>query len=416
MAAIAEAKMKLKTSFIFIVLILSAFLVRGHPTRAMEAATSAVIQVNTSEDELNSDGDCSLREAVRAANLDRPVDQCPAGQGRDTILLPPGVYRLTLEGKGENAAATGDLDLTSEVQILGSGVNVTILDGNGVDRVFHIQETSVEISNLTIKNGWAADPGGLYGGGGVLNERGQLTLHHCVLEDNQTSNTGGGLDNAGTASVSHCTFHRNAADAGGGVFNDGSLTLDNSLLYENTAKNTGGALDNGRQATVTNTTFSANKAGKGGGIFNDENLVLLNVTFAQNSTGISNEGTMRLKNTIVAASISGDNCSGNGTNTSEGHNLDSGNSCNFNLGTDLSNTEALLDPLSDNGGPTLTHPLRMGSPAIDAGDNTDCPQNDQRGAGRPADGNQDGEKSCDIGAYEYASLPPAPLYLPLVIR
>src|SRR5437773_11948373 len=72
-------------------------------------ATGTVIMVNTAIDELNRDGNCSLREAIRAANLDTAVDGCLAGNGDDTIFVPAGIYTLTLTGSNEDNAATGDL-------------------------------------------------------------------------------------------------------------------------------------------------------------------------------------------------------------------------------------------------------------------------------------------------------------------
>jgi hypothetical protein len=65
----------------------------------------------------------------------------------------------------------------------------------------------------------------------------------------------------------------------------------------------------------------------------------------------------------------------------------------FPIGSDLVVGDALLGPLDDNGGPTQTHALLPGSPAIDAGDNAFCPVTDQRGAARDA--------SCDTGAFEF---------------
>jgi hypothetical protein len=72
----------------------------------------------------------------------------------------------------------------------------------------------------------------------------------------------------------------------------------------------------------------------------------------------------------------------------------------------MSGTDALLGPLQDNGGNTLTHALSPGSPAIDNADNLACPATDQRGAPRPQDGDGDGENNCDIGAYEVADYVP----------
>lgn len=104
---------------------LAALLAFAATCAAAPAAAAAPIPVNTTVDELNADGDCSLREAVRSANLDTAVDVCAAGNGTDTITIPVGTYstgnNVTLEGPGENAAATGDLDLTSAMTIQGAG-------------------------------------------------------------------------------------------------------------------------------------------------------------------------------------------------------------------------------------------------------------------------------------------------------
>jgi uncharacterized repeat protein (TIGR01451 family) len=84
-----------------------------------------------------------------------------------------------------------------------------------------------------------------------------------------------------------------------------------------------------------------------------------------------------------------------------GYNLSDDETCNLDAEGDL---DAVADPgigpLEDNGGPTLTYALLEGSPAIDSGDNDPCPNNDQRGSIRPADGNEDGTFICDIGAFE----------------
>jgi CSLREA domain-containing protein len=98
----------------------------------------ASIVVNTFDDELNKDGDCSLREAIIAANTDTAVSGCAAGSGADVISVPFGTYSLTVTGMGEDEAALGDLDILESVTINGSVVAATIIDGQGADRVFDI--------------------------------------------------------------------------------------------------------------------------------------------------------------------------------------------------------------------------------------------------------------------------------------
>ncbi len=120
--------------------------------------------------------------------------------------------------------------------------------------------------------------------------------------------------------------------------------------------------------------------------------------------GLANGGgnSVTVKNTLVANSGSA-NCTG--TITSLGHNLDSANTCAFAAAGDLPNTDPLVGPLANNGGPTLTHALLRGSPAINAGANDGCPTTDQRGVRRPQRG------VCDIGAYEFPASPYVPLLL-----
>ncbi len=94
-----------------------------------QASTAATtITVNTTHDDVTINGNCTLREAVIAANTDAPVDGCTAGSGADTILLPAGTYPLALVGTCEDAARSGDLDIAGTVILLGAGASATVIN------------------------------------------------------------------------------------------------------------------------------------------------------------------------------------------------------------------------------------------------------------------------------------------------
>jgi hypothetical protein len=149
----------------------------------------------------------------------------------------------------------------------------------------------------------------------------------------------------------------------------------------------------------------------GGAFYQVEGVArLVNVTFAGNSaaggTGpripagdgfggaiYTTNGTLWLGNSILAYSPSGGNAFG--PLTDGGHNLSSDASCSFTNAGSLNNTDPLLGPLADNGGPTLTMALLAGSPAIDAGDDALAPALDQRGVRRPQGAHS------DMGAFEF---------------
>jgi predicted outer membrane repeat protein len=180
------------------------------------------------------------------------------------------------------------------------------------------------------------------------------------------------------------------------------------------AGNWGGGIHKwlGGTLILENTTISSNSAEEGGGIYAESGVVeIMNATISGNTAmgtsaaggnesggGIVNAAAqVSLENTIVAGN-SGGECAG--TFISLGFNLDGGTSCGLSMPSDLSDSNAMLGPLQDNEGPTLTHALLYGSPAIDAGPAKGCPASDQRGLLRPVDGDGDGSPVCDIGAFE----------------
>ena len=249
------------------------------------------------------------------------------------------------------------------------------------------------------------------GGGGIFSDGGAVNLTDSTVRGNVATATGTGGQNGGggirvdgaslrleTSTVSGNTANVAGNQSGGGGVWTSSTDVETSTISGNTlntgavATQTGGGglftLDFG--ATVLNSTIAANSStAPGGGLFN----AALSATV--------------LGNTIVAANA-GENCAG--TTDSSNNNIQSDSSCSFGQGSDQSNTDPLIDPLGDYGGPTQTHRLRPGSPAINGAAFGQCFPSDQRGIvrGSPPGGD------CDIGAFEFdglatAASPTAPL-------
>ena len=266
------------------------------------------------------------------------------------------------------------------VTINGAGAGVLAVDGNATSRVFQTATAeTVSISGLTIRNGQGGE------GGGILNAATMtLTIINSTLSGNKAG-LGGGVFNSGTLIIINSTFSSNMASEGGGIYNSGgsTLTISNSTFSGNAAPVTGGASFNLGTMQIANTTLSDNSSPLGGGVFN--------------------MGTLQIGNTILNAGASGANIANSGgTVTSHGYNLSSDDGGGVLNGPgDQINTNPLLGPLQDNGGPTFTHALLPGSPAVDAGDPsfTPPPFFDQRGPGF----NRVRNGRIDTGSFEVQS-------------
>lgn len=375
---------------------------------------------------------CTLRAAIMEAN---------ALPGPQTIQVPSGGYRLTLAGKDENGSSTGDLDITSDLTILGRGPTQPIIDGGGLDRVFHItvnDGTSVQLENLTLRGGDArnqlnAGGGGLWiesdatvtiqastitdnaanGGGGIAASRYSIvSLSGVQVQNNLATDLGGGINSTTGMTIRNSTISGNQAGVsggagaglGGGLFAGGNdpIVVEQSLIAGNTALKGGGGIAMpfvNAKLSVTNSTLSGNSAPVGAGIKIEESMVLQHVTIAHNNgSGLhvaDANATVTLLNSIIANNSQ--NCTAVGPEVLlvGERNLSSDNSCPFLMpGANLSNTNPLLGPLQFNHGETQTHALLPGSPAIDGAHAIDCTPVDQRGVLRPQGA------GCDIGAFE----------------
>ena len=484
---------------------------------ASSPAWAAIITVNSLADDEADDGECTLREAITAANTDTAsgtaTGECAMGSGDDEIHYAlPGTAPWTVN-------LTGVLpDLSTSIEIVGPGDDqLTVRRRTGGDyRIFTVtgDTTVVTISGMTISNGNAAnfeDGGGIFiadsgtltltdstitnnftedAGGGIgidSDTDGTLTVTGSTISDNTGEfDNGGGISNAGTGTVTvtdstisgnfsgheggalandgdgtmtvtGSTIRGNSTNAnGGGIFNSGALTVTDSTISGNTAHRTnagqfsfggeGGGISSSNDlpdtdptndpddtTTITNSTISGNtvtgEGAIGGGVYNSFGLtVIKNSTITKNTapdgrgSGVASRGNEEFASTEVLSSIISANSNtdvdfltdfGTPTNTfvSKGYNLiGDGNATGaFNQTGDqvIGDAPPGLGALADNGGPTQTHALLTGSPAIDKGPpSTSCPPpaTDQRGVSRPQDGDADATPVCDIGSFELEPL------------
>lgn len=361
-------------------------------------------------------GTCTLRAAVQESN---------AWSGPDLVVIPAGSYALTLEGAGEDDAASGDLDVRGDVMLQGQGSDVVVIDGRGLDRCIDLHAGALQAVGLTFRDGRVAG----FGGGAILASAGSLELTRCVVLDCQASMGGGvALTGDARASIARCRLSGNHAVLGGGLCATGRATLavngstiDDNVAIEPDDSGDGGGIyaEAGATATLANTTLSGNQAAYGAGIESSGAVVSLrNCTITSNHAvdggGLAGlfTGSFQLANTILHGNVP-DDCEET-VIESLGHDLigDAGWQCTLTgvMTGNLTGVSPLLGPLADNGGATPTHALLAGSPAIDGGsalptgsDPQVCESDDERGIQRPQDGDGDGSSVCDIGAFEVAT-------------
>jgi CSLREA domain-containing protein len=275
---------------------------------------------------------------------------------------------------------------------------------------------TLAIRNSTVTGNYAGDGGGIY-------TPAAMTAAGIVVAGNRGTANGGGIYNDAAMTLSNSTISGNGAEGGGGLFDTGShvTTITASTVSGNYAVG-GGGISSRANVTliITNSTVSGNNGQDvGGGFFTNGRVNLVHATVANNvsaqdaafggagiNTFPSGHVAVTLRNTLVANNPRGATapidagCGATGGGalniSSLGHNLDSANTCLLAGTLDLAVTDPLIAALASNGGPTQTHALQSGSPAIDAATTAPGVTTDQRGIAR--------DDTPDIGAYESVAL------------
>jgi hypothetical protein len=324
----------------------------------------------------------------------------------------PGHDAIAIEANGIINLSGVLPGISDDVVILGPGADKLTIrrDTGGNYRIFEVlPNVHAEIYDVSIANGIATGMSANMGGG--IRNSGVLTLGRCTVNDNMATISfamGGGIANLGVLTVFDSTITGNAASGngglGGGIFNSSTamLTIINSTISGNSAS-AGGPGDN---------------SARGGGIRNSNQQPLIIITSTITDNDVDNSGlgpesgggidgnVTWIRNSLIAGNSGRSGPDVFGSLTSGGYNLfgDSSGGSGYDP-ADILNVNPMLGPLQDNGGPTLTHALLPGSPSIDAGDNADAPEWDQRGPGFPRIVNG----RIDIGAFEVQATgaPPA---------
>jgi predicted outer membrane repeat protein len=336
-----------------------------------------------------------------------------------TVYVAAGVY----DQPAGNAYEIVWLD--DNLTLIGAGALTTIIDGRDLYRGISITSHPGQVNKIagfTIRNGRGPNYHSsllptftAYGAGTGIS---LPYIRPWLFNGSRDLPDGGGIfiTDEHRVTIEDCAIINNKGQNGGGIYNSGQLTMDRCTVSNNSAYGQGGGIYmnwSGPPAAtlqLINCTISGNTAegSYGGGIYCGTQMFLLNSTIVGNSItataskggGFANTGTAAFKNCIVANNIAMEHTNDNGafwsggTVISQGNNIDSQNSCGFNQPTDQINTNPLLGPLQNNGGPTSTHAITASSPAYNRGTINGSPMTDQRGVTRPQFG------VCDIGAFE----------------
>jgi predicted outer membrane repeat protein len=242
---------------------------------------AASIDVTKDAVDTKKNGNCSLLEAITAANTDKAVDQCVKGNGADTINLPANsTFVLSkIDNNSVNDGANGLPTVTSNITIEGQDSRIERSNSAPAFRVFHIASgAELKLLNTTITGGVTGNGDYYVANGAGIFSRGMLTLENCVVSENKATGLGAGGDKTA---------------GGGGIFSiHSSLNLKNSRVTNNESQYGGGVFLQTASATVTNSDISDNSSTQGGGIGARElsTMTLTDSSFSGNSAKTSGGG------------------------------------------------------------------------------------------------------------------------------
>ena len=273
------------------------------------AAASSVISVNATHDAVDAlPGDAVCADANGACTLRAAVQEANASGGGITVELPPGAYVLSIAGAGEDAAASGDLDITAGLTLTGTGGGPTAIDASGLDRALDVHGATVVVANLAIRGG-ATDQengGGIRSagalslsaveltdniadghGGAIAALGGSLELSGVVVQGNRAAGSGGGIWlSSGNLLVTSSSVTSNAADdEGGGVSTSGRASIVDSIVIGNEGGAGGGGVHNGGSLSLERATVDGNRDAGGGGLLNEARSMLLRGTSVRGNEG-----------------------------------------------------------------------------------------------------------------------------------
>lgn len=331
----------------------------------------------------NDNGDCKT-PATACRTIEGAMEKAASG---DTIRVAAGIHTsystiaVVQLLKDMNLDGGWDETFTSQ-----SGQ--TVLDGGESRRGIVVASgVTAELNRISASNGLSSAQGG-----GISN-KGNLTLRNLSVDHN-AANMGGGIYSKGKLTLRNVTVDHNTANYGGGIYHEsGDIIVANTTISNNTSSHMGGGIEvRGGTVDISNSTITQNVSTYLARIFHPED---------PSYGGGIDGGPVTITNTIIAGNTAVQYPDCHGSLISGGHNLIGfSNGCTLSGGSgDLVGSWSIpvgakLGSLRDNGGPTLTHALLAGSPAIDAGDPATCEAADQRGVSRPQGA------VCDMGAFE----------------